>query len=382
LKSETTLRDLVLIGGGHSHVEVLRRLARSTLPGVALTVISRERLTPYSGMLPGLIAGHYSPAEMHIDLAPLCAGAGAQLVAGSVTGLDLSTGVVRHDSGSPIKFDVLSINTGSAPALAAIEGADVVGVPVKPISQFLPRWNVLLEQLVKTRSDARQIAVVGGGAGGVELALAVHYRLVIVENLSGVKIDVLEATDQLLHGYNPAVRRRISRILAARGIRVHTGCRIIAAEPGLLRTDTGADVCARHVLWVTPGAAPPWLAGTGLALDDAGFIRTNASLQSFSHSQVFAAGDVASMDAHALPKAGVFAVRQGPVLAENISRFLQGRRQVPYRPQANYLSLISTGDRRAVASWQSLAAEGGWVWHWKDLIDRRFVRRFSMPLDT
>ena len=373
----TPLRDLVLIGGGHAHVQVLRHLAMKPVAGLRVTVVSREIHTPYSGMLPGLIAGHYSWDDIHIDLAPLCARAGARLFSDTVAGLDLKAQALHCPGRPPVRFDVLSINCGSSPDLGSIAGAADLGVPVKPISQFLPRWEALLGRIRQSHQPVN-LAIVGGGAGGVELALAIQYRLRRVEQIDRVRINLVEAADTLMPGHGVGVRRRLQNELASHDITVHCGVRVSHADEGGLRLPSGDTVAADEVMWVTQAGAQSWLSESGLAVDESGFVRTNTCLQSVSHPAVFAAGDVASLDGHKLAKSGVYAVRQGPVLTHNLISTLCSRPLKTYRPQRRFLSLISTGDQRAVASRGRFAACGAWVWRGKDWIDRRFMARFAL----
>jgi len=376
--SDYQIKDLVLAGGGHSHVQVLKRLAMRPVGGLRVTLISREIHTPYSGMLPGFIAGHYDWDQIHIDLAPLCARAGARLIAAPVQGLDLDHDLLHCAGRPPIRFDLLSINCGSAPSVDTIDGADRFGIPVKPIVRFLPRWRALLDRLRAGGDERFRLAIVGGGAGGVELALSIRHRLVKVEKIANVDIFLVTADQHLLADHGAGVQARLEKELARRAIDVHRGVRIVAAESGRLRSEAGDTLLADEVLWVTQAAPQQWPAAAGLAVDAAGFIRVNEYLQSISHARVFAAGDIAGIDGHPRPKSGVFAVRQGPVLTENLRRMACGRRMIRYRPQKYFLSLISTGDRRAVASRHGFAAKGAWLWHWKNWIDRRFMAKFRV----
>jgi pyridine nucleotide-disulfide oxidoreductase family protein len=349
------------------------------LPGVRVTLISRGVDTPYSGMLPGLIAGHYSHAEAHIDLQPLARFARARAIFDEAAGLDLANRQVLFGTRPPISYDVLSIDIGSTPHLD-VAGAAAHAVPVKPISQFLDRWSLLAERLRK--GDRRRVAVVGGGAGGVELLLAVQFRMRTLLEGEGkgdattLEYHLFTDSDQVLPTHNTSVRRRFERVLAERGVVVHTGSAVVEVERSRLRTADGRSHDVDDVLWTTEAAAAPWLAQSGLAVDEAGFVRVSGTLQSISHPQVFASGDVAAMVDHPRPKSGVFAVRQGPPLARNLRHLLLGEPLEAYRPQRRFLSLITTGDRYAVASRGVWAFEGAWVWRWKDRIDRRFMRLY------
>jgi selenide,water dikinase len=375
-------RDIVLVGGGHSHVGVLRRFAMKPEPGVRLTVICTDVHTPYSGMLPGYIAGHYSFDEVHIDLARLAAFAGARLYHDEVLGIDRAAHRVLCRQHPPVHYDRLSLNTGSTPALHGVPGASEHAVAVKPITGFNARWLALLSRVRQHRQGTLRVAVVGAGAGGVELTLAMQYRLRRELQAAGCSPDLLafellSASPQILPTHNPRVRRIFEQVLAARGVRVHLGAQVQRVEPGRLLCASGEEVAADEIVWVTQAAGAPWLPDTGLALDQSGFVRVNDTLQSVTDPHIFAAGDVAALPGGGREKAGVFAVRQGGPLADNLRLSLQGQPLRSYRAQSRWLALISTGDAYAVASRGALGFSGAWVWRWKDWIDRRFMRRFT-----
>ncbi len=354
----------MLLGGGHAHVQVLRSLGMRALPGVRVTVISREVFTPYSGMLPGHVAGLYPWRDIHVDLGPLARFAGAKLIAGEAVALDTGARRVEIAGHPPVRYDVLSINSGAAPA--RVGGA---GWPVKPIGRFLPRWR----QVQDAAAAGQNVALVGGGAGGVELALAMRRRLA-----AGVRVTLL--TDDLLPGQNPRALRYLRQALLDARIQLEEGFRVRVVEgdgPHRVLAADGRQVAADHLFWVTGVGAPPWVSASGLATDAEGFVAVDACLRSVSHPDIFAAGDVAALQGQPRPKAGVFAVREGPVLAENLRRAVLGRRLVRYRAQRRFLTIIGTGDGRAVASRGRWVAEGRWVWRWKDWIDRRFMSRFN-----
>jgi selenide,water dikinase len=378
---QPVLRDIVLVGGGHSHVGVLRHFGMHPLPGVRLTLICRDTHTPYSGMLPGYIAGHYSYDEVHIDLRRLARFAGARFFRDEAVGLDRGAGRVLCRDRPPVPYDQLSFNIGSAPQTSQVAGAARHAVPVKPINGFDGRWRLLLDR-VRKHAGATRIAVVGGGAGGVELTLAMQYRLRNELRASGRNPDdlsfhLLTRDADILPTHNFRVRRAFGRVLARRGVVVHRGAEVVEVSAARVRTACGEEVEADEMVWVTRAGGAPWLRDTGLQLDADGCIRVTDSLQTVTDPRVFAAGDIASMEGSPLEKAGVFAVRQGPTLAENLRRAVEHRPLKPYRPQRRWLALISTGDQCAVASRGALGVEGAWVWRWKDWIDRRFMARFN-----
>jgi selenide, water dikinase len=374
-------RQLVLVGGGHAHVAVLKSFGMERLPEVRLVLISDQWDTPYSGMLPALIAGHYSRDEIHVDLHRLCRFAGGDFYRDRVTGLDLQARQVLLAERPPVHFDILSLNTGSSPNLE-VPGAREFAVPVKPIAQLLTRLAGIEQRFLETSGRPFRIVTVGAGAGGVELTLSIRHRLKELAGRQGQPGTVpdctlITAAPTILTGHNRRVQGRFTQLLAARGVRVlaNNAARAVTANDVLCAD--GSRVAYDVLFWATNAAAPDWPRAAGLAVDEAGFIAVNPLLQSTSHDFVYAAGDVATMARTPRPKSGVFAVRQGPPLARNLRLALQGFAPKPYRPQRTYLSLISTGDKLAVASKGPFAAIGPALWRWKQWIDRRWLRQYQ-----
>ena len=379
--NQPVLRDIVLVGGGHSHVGVIRNFGMRPVPGVRLTVICRDTDTPYSGMLPGYIAGHYSFDDVHIDLRRLAQFAGARFYRGQVTGLDRGAQKVLLAGRPAVPYDLLSINIGSTPQLGTVAGAALHAVPVKPIFEFNQRWLALLAR-VRGHAGKTRIAVVGGGAGGVELLLAMQFRLhnelrALGRPPGDLEFHLFTRGRTILPTHNAWVRAAFERVLGERGVQVHRDAEVRALGVGSLTTDSGTRFDADEVMWVTRAGGAAWLRDSGLELDSDGFIRVNDTLQTLTDPNIFAAGDIAAMVNHPLEKAGVFAVRMGPPLARNLRQLVTGNAPIPYRPQRRWLALISTGDQMAVASRGWLGFRGAWVWRWKDWIDRRFMRKFS-----
>ncbi len=378
------IKDLVLIGGGHSHLSVLKYFAMHPVPGLKITLVTRDLHTPYSGMLPGYIAGHYSYDEAHIDLRPLAQFAQARVYHATVDDIDLQNRHIICAGRPPIAYDYVSINIGSRPGTLNIPGADDYTMPVKPIDQFLSQWQRLSHEVIHSNLEKDfHLAVVGGGAGGVEMALATQFRLkhLLRENNisdSHLHIDLYCGTDSIMPTHNRQVRKRFIRTLEQRGIQVHTRHRVEQVQQDQLSCNNGKTFKADAVLWVTSASAPAWLAKTGLDVDASGFISVNDCLQSTSHESVFAAGDIAAVVNHPRPKSGVFAVRQGPPLARNLARAAQNQPLKAYKPQKNFLGLISTGDKYAISSYSNWSLEGNWLWRIKDWIDRRFMDNFNL----
>jgi selenide,water dikinase len=366
-------QDLVLVGGGHAHVHVLKRFGMRPVEGVRLTLITRDLETPYSGMLPGYVAGLYRFEECHIDLVRLARFAGARLIHDAANGLDRPARRVLCEDHPPIRYDVVSLDIGSTPRPGDVPGAAEHTVAVKPIARFAARWEALLERAQK--EGHIRLAIVGGGAGGVELALSAQHRL---KGLLGTAPEVTLVTREgLLPSHNAATQRRFEIILAERGIRTITHNPVERVEPGRLVAADGRRIRFDEALWVTEAAGAPWLAQTGLPLDARGFVVIDEQLRSPEDAAIFAAGDVATMPRRPREKAGVYAVRAGPPLADNLRRALAGRRLRRAVPQKRALALIGTGDGHAVASRGRHEAHGALLWQLKDWIDRRWMRRYT-----
>ena len=374
------LKDVVLVGAGHAHVMVLKMFGMRPMPGVRLTLLTREVDTPYSGMLPGLIAGHYSFDEAHIDTGPLARFARARLYQDEAVGLNLERRELVCRNRPPLPYDVLSLDIGSTPNTSAVPGADAHAIPVKPIDRFLPRFETVLHAVQAAGGKAR-IAFVGAGAAGVELALAAARRLRREVAAAGHDPDglsftlVTDAADILLT-FPPSFRRACRRALAAGAIALRVNAAVTQVADGLMHLTDGAPLAADHIFWTTQAAAARWLGDTGLQRDAEGFIKVDATLRAQGHDNIFAVGDTASFGPRGLPKSGVYAVRAGPVLAHNIRSALTGARLRPFKPQARVLSLISTADGRAIGARNGLTFAGKWVWRWKDRIDRSFMAKF------
>lgn len=373
------VKDIVLVGAGHAHVTAMRAFGMAPISGVRLTLISREVRTPYSGMLPGLIAGHYAFDDVHIDTGPLVHFAGARFYQDEVVGIDVVGRRVLCRNRPSVPYDLLSLDIGSVPNTSEVPGATEHAIPVKPIDGFLKQLDALSERL-RARKGRARVAVVGAGAGGVELLLAVEHRLrheTAAFDPAGLSFVLISATADILPSFPAAFRLRLRNLLATRGIDVVAGARVTGVEAGRLLFDDRPPVVADETLWTTQASAAPWLRSSGLPVDNGGFLQVGDCLQVVGNDDIFAAGDTIAFSTRALPKSGVYAVRAGPVLADNLARRVSGRSLRPFRPQRRALYLLSTGPRHAVGTRNGLTFDGAWVWCWKDWIDRRFMRRFS-----
>ena len=367
--SEPPQQDLVLVGGGHAHALVLRKLAMARPASLRVTLISSAVFTPYSGMLPGLLAGHYTFEDTHIDLLRLCQWAGVRFLDDTVSGLDPQARRLSCNKRGALGYELLSIDIGCEPELDSVPGAREYATPVKPVAGLWRRWAALAADPARR---GRRIAVVGGGAGSVELALAMAHRL----RENPPQISLYCGAAQILPGYSRAARRGVTRQLAALGVALYRDHRVAEVSAGTLHFGQGQRRGFDTLIWATGAGAAPWIKDSGLPVDARGFMTTHDTLQSTGFANVFGAGDIATQCRHPRPKAGVYAVRQGPVLAANLLACATGRRLREHRPQRRFLSLLALGPKRAVAERGGLSAQGAWVWRWKDRIDRRFMRQF------
>jgi selenide,water dikinase len=365
---------ILLIGAGHAHVEVLRRAALRRHPGVEWTLAVEESPTLYSGMLPGLVAGQYRPADLEIDAAALARRAGAQLVIEKVGRVDAERRVALTVSGRPLAFHLASLDVGSRMADAELPGVAERALCVRPLSRFLASLPGLLE---RARSGLRgrrfSLLVVGAGAGGVELALCFEARL-RAETGKGAEVVLLDRAESPLAGAAPGLARRAGRALERRGVRVVLGAEVEALEKEGARLRGGGRLAADAVIWSPGPAAHPFLRESGLPVDPRGFVRIRPTLEVEGSESLFAVGDCASLPG--MQKAGVYAVRGGPVLSENLRRRVAGRDLRVYRPQRSFLSLLNLGDGTAAGVWRGVAFEGRWAMRLKDRIDRRFVEGY------
>lgn len=379
------VKDIVLLGGGHAHVSVLRSFGMKPIKGVRISLISTEVDTPYSGMLPGLIAGHYTFDEAHIDLGPLARFANARYLQTSAVKVDPLERLVHcADGRPPVPYDVLSINTGSTPIFDPTLELDREVIPVKPVSGFLKHWESLKERVIT--EPTRRIGIVGAGAGGIELLLSMQYALArevgAEEGLGPGQFHVFTRDDAILKTHGAKVRESFEQVLSTRNVAVHHGFDVRRADASGI-SDGSRVVALDEVIWVTGAQPPEWFAESGFDVDSRGFLAVDDRLRVRSHPDVFGAGDAVSMVRDPRPKSGVFAVRQGPVLAHNLRAQVLAQPLKPYRPQRSFLSLISTGNKFAIASYSGRSVAGEWVWRWKDHIDRSFMDRFNkLPVMT
>jgi pyridine nucleotide-disulfide oxidoreductase family protein len=347
------VKRILLIGAGHAHLAVLRALAEEPLHGARITLVSPSPSQIYSGMLPGVIAGHYWLEEAQIDVASLVERAYGEFVQGEVAGLDLKKRTARLRDWNEIQYDFASLNAGSL-VDTSVPGAREHALPVKPFNDFIHKLG-----------NPRRIALAGAGVAGAELAMALRH--------AGAAVTLYSDQPTVA----PALAQRLVRAMRRRRVDFRPGMPVTAIEPGpVVISGTSQQEFDRVLL--TTGAVPQrWLRSSGLATDERGFALVNATLQSVSHPEIFAVGDCATLQPAPHPKSGVYAVRHGEVLAQSLRNLVEGKPPVSYEPQPRALSLISCGGRYAIAEWGPRTAEGHLLWWWKNLIDRRWIKSLS-----
>ncbi|MCB9760707.1 MAG: selenide, water dikinase SelD [Alphaproteobacteria bacterium] len=369
------LRDVLLLGGGHSHVQVLRRQLMQPLPDARLTVVVDRSVAVYSGMVPGVVAGQYTAHDVEIDVRPLAKRAGARLIEQTVVGVDTENQRVLLAHRPPLRYDLASFNLGSRVSGVELPGVKPYALPTRPIHRLVEAFEARARRGFGERVRA---VVVGAGAGGVELAFCVRERL----RRAGVKqieVTLVDAGARILPGQPAGLARLAHRAAERRGITILHDTRVASVTDDAVRLDDGRALHSDLTLWVTGAAAPALFGRSGLPVDAQGFVLTEPTLQVRDHPALFAVGDCATLaDFPDTPKAGVYAVRQGPFLADNLAAALAGRPLRRYRPQRDFLALLNLGDGTALGAKWGLAFEGAWVFRLKDRIDRRFMERFQV----
>ena len=367
--------DVVLLGVGHTHAHVVRMWRMHRPEDARLTCVSDFPVATYSGMLPGVLAGQYPRERMQIDLVRLCASSGARLVVGQVTGLDLRQRRIVFSDRPSLPFDVLSIGIGSQPRLEAAVSRNPRVVPIKPMQTLLDRLERRLGGLRSSGAELLRVAIVGGGAGGVEIAFCLPRR--VAHRFAEVELTLIDAHRELLGNASPGLRQRVRRSLTRRGVRLELGRAVVEVEGGSLVLADGQHIETDLALWATGAAPPELLERLDLPTDERGFLRTGATLQVEGCDRIFAVGDTGTLAGQPTPKAGVYAVRQGPILWDNICRSLRGGRLQAYRPQRGVLKLLNTGDGGAIGEYRGWSFQGRWCWQLKDRIDGQFIGKYQ-----
>jgi len=372
-----SVAELVLVGAGHAHVQVLRRFMMRPLPGVRLTLVVDRAEAVYSGMVPGFVAGEYQPHELEIDAVPLARRAGARLLLSAATRVDPACRRIELEGRPAIFYDVASLDVGSTVRGLELPGVLDHALATRPIRSFVDALDARVKDAAATAPGPLELLVVGGGAAGTELAFALETRL----RCAGMaaRVGLVTDADELLPGASARLVRATLRELGDRGIELHAGARVAGVEAERVLLEGGGSLPAQLVVWATGAAPAPLLAASPLPKDARGFLRVDDHLRVLGVAGLFAAGDCAQLERHPwVPKAGVYAVRQGSLLDANLRAQLLGRPLRRYRPQRDFLALLNLGGQRALGGKWGLALRGHLVWRLKDAIDRRFMRRFQV----
>ena len=369
---------IVLLGIGHTNAHILDMWRRAPLPGARLVCVSSFAAATYSGMLPGALSGQYPPGALEIDLRSLAQAARAELVVEPAAGVDVEAQTVLFEEHEPVPYDVLSVGVGSVPNRAGIDADASAWVPIKPMQTFLMRLYERLQELERRNRQELRILVIGGGVGGIEISFCLpSYLRRVLEEVRHT-ITIVDAGERIGGGLSPRALSRAEALLEARGVEVITGTRVTRVGAQETVCADGSRIPADLVVLAAGAAPPPVLENTTLPKDPRGFLLTRATLQSTGAENVFAVGDSGTMADASVPKAGVYAVRQGPVLWRNIGARVRGEPLSPYEPQHDFLRLLNTGDGKALMDYKGWAAHARWCWCFKDYLDGRFMARFRV----
>lgn len=373
MNHELPQHDVVLLGAGHTHLHVIRMWRMHARANTRLTCVTNQPQATYSGMLSGVLAGDYPQERMEIDLVRLCASCNVRLIHAEATGFDAEKKQLQFDCRPPVRFDVLSIGIGSKQMQTS---ASCQGLAIKPLQTFLDRLSQRIQELT---GQPLYLVVVGGGAAGVELAcclprfVAKHAR-----SATTLSVSLIEQGGQILSGMPQQSQRLAQRHLAENDVTVHLNSTVHQLKEDQIELAGGEQLPANLVVFATSAVGPTLLGGFGLPLDDLGFLLTRDTLQSIGNDSVFVVGDSGTQEqSRQLPKSGVHAVRQGPVLWENIHRRLNGQSLTTWRPQRSFLTLLNTGDQRALATYKGASFHSRWCWRLKDFIDSRFMSKYQ-----
>jgi selenide,water dikinase len=369
----------VLVGGGHAHVQVLRRFAMEPPRNARLTVVLDVPIAAYSGMVPGFVAGQYAAHELEIDVVPLARRAGARVVLGRAIAIDPGKGRVVIEGRAAIRYDVASINVGSSVAGLELPGVKEYALSTRPIGLFVSNVDAAFEGIAERAAESGpRVVIVGGGVGGVELAFTLGQRLRKL-GIDQHEVTLLHDGSRILPGWSAGLATRVEHQAARRGIQIRTGVPVVAVRQAMVLLADGSEVGFDLLVWVTGGVGPALFRQCGLETDSRGFVLTRPTLQVKDQDNLFAVGDCATLIEHpATAKAGVYAVREGPYLTDNLNAFLEGRELRRYTPQRDFLALLNLGDGTALGGKWGLSFEGRWVMRLKDWIDRRFMRKFQV----
>jgi selenide,water dikinase len=375
-RARSCSKHIVLLGVGHTNAHIVRMWGMNPIPDTDLTCITDFPVAAYSGMLPAVLAQQVDPEEMQIDLVRLCSSVGARLIRGRVNGIDHNRREIQIDDRPPIPYDALSIGIGSVPTVdqVIIEGESLI--KIKPMQTFLERLSDKIKKIESKReSGSLRVAVVGSGVAGVEILFCLPAFLAKHSDRKTI-LSLVTRSETILPTVSEGMRANAMQVISQRGVHLVTGHGVVSVSDHAITLTDGRKLEADLVIWATGASAPDALERFGLPTDDRGFLATDATLRSVSGKPCFAVGDTGTILGQSLPKAGVYAVRQGPVLWNNLQRLLGGRELKSYHPQQSFMKLLNCGDGKAIGQWKGLSLSGRWVMRLKERIDRKFMRMF------
>lgn len=360
------MKRIVLVGAGHAHALVLDAWRRQPLAGVDLVLVAPDALAPYSGMIPGWLAGQYLFEQTLVDFIGLCQRAGATLVKAELLELDPDRQQALLSDGQTLSYDWLSVNVGST---LRPPSSQTPILAMRPLSTLKARYEQWLAHWQAAHDGTPvRLTSVGGGAAGVESLLCIKHRLEQLRPDKPVHAQLVTRGATILPSFSAQARRLALKALHQADITLQLGtawCETIAQSSDLIIWATGAEPHAWQTAPKTRGS---------LQVDSMGFVVVNECLQSTSHSNVFAVGDCAALP-DPVPKAGVYAVRMGATLAANLHAAASGQPLSPFKRTGKALALLNTANGHAIASWGPLGWQGRWVMRWKDRIDKGFIQK-------
>lgn len=367
------MKSLVLVGGGHAHLSVLGSLTHRKFSKLEVVLITPNRYQNYSGMLPGWMAGHYSKAQLQINLQSLAQKANVHLIVNRVIGIDAEKSLVYLPENNQIKYDLLSVDMGCETDVSKLVALQEKLLPIRPLDNFIEAWSKIITK--KQNASNYHLVVVGGGAAGVELALAAQYSFKQSKNYDRGHVALVVSESGLLTEFSPKIQCYIKNILFKTGITVHYQ-KASGTKEGLILSN-GKFLAADCVIAATGTQAPLWLQKSNLMLDKNGYIAVDGYHKSLSHPNVFATGDISSRWDSIITKSGVHAVRAGPILFSNLLATQNGEPLTFYYPRKYSLYILACGPRYAIASWGKWSIQGKLVWYLKNWIDQKFVKKFN-----
>lgn len=367
---------LVLVGIGHANLQVLARMVTDPLPDIDLVAVSLSDKHHYSGMVPGYLRGGYREDQIAFDLPNSVAAAGGKLIQGRAVGIDLEARTVSLQDGQEVEYDLVSFNLGSQAAGQDSPGIGENAVRVKPMSQAVSLKRAIVQLRDTTSPEKQRVAVVGAGAAGFEVACGIAEFLDVAGRAR--EVALVESSERILSGYTDRFRRKAEKILARKGINLHLDSRVATVHPEEVELETGSRIPSDLTVWLTGATAEPMFRGSGLDLDERGFVLVDDSLRSVRDSRVFAAGDCATLANYPdTPKAGVYSVRQGPVLWRSLQATIKETAPPRYKPQSSFLSILNTCDGRALLWYKGMISHSRGAWWLKDRIDRGFMAKYQ-----